>query len=145
MNNWLSRSKKKLLMEADSTNQFTAKCTVDVNFDMDAVYKGKFLSNYNYYDVTTVEVKYTIEFDMRSWGLKDISVYNPKGDKTIDFMIDVEEGDEEESIDFVGMIDWDLIVMEREYGSTDTTMISPNQLELHFDKDCKLIEGTVIY
>ena len=147
MNNWLKASKAKLLKEERGQNQFTTEVTVDVSFENGATYEGRELVDINYYDATTLKLNYIIDIELRSWGLKDVTVYGPSGDKSIEFQIQVEskEGeDETDFIDFVGTIDWDKVEMDREYGA-EGYFISPSSIELQFDKNCKFVQGTVNY
>ncbi len=145
MDNWLKRSKAKLLKERSGDNQFTTEVTVDVVFDDGAVYEGKKLA-YNYYsNATTIKINYLIDIELRSWGLKSVVVYAPSGEPEIEFEIEVESEDgESDFIPFKGAIDWSKVDIEREYGE-EGFLISPDSMELQFDKNCKLTQGTVTY
>jgi hypothetical protein len=134
-----------VLKEQDGDNQFTTEVTVDVVFDKGAVYEGKELEGRFYSDATTIKIKYLIDMELRSWGLKDVTVYAPTGDPTIEFDIEVKtEDDETDLIPFKGTIDWSKVAIEKEYGQ-EGYLISPDTIELQFDKDCKFVQGTVTY
>ena len=145
MNNWLRRSKAKLLKEQSGDNQFTTEVTVDVVFDEGAVYNGRKLAYQYYNNATTMKINYLIDIELRSWGLKSVVVYAPTGEPDIEFEIEVEgENGESDFIPFKGAIDWSKVDIEREYGE-EGFLISPDAMELQFDKDCKLTQGTVTY
>lgn len=145
MNNWLKASKAKLLREQSDNSKFTTEVTVDVVFDEGAVYNGKKIEYRFYSDVTTMKINYIIDIELRSWGMKSVAVYAPTGEPEIEFEVEVEgEDDENDFIPFKGAIDWSKVDIEREYGE-EGFLISPHSMELQFDKNCKFIQGTVMY
>lgn len=140
---WLNKSKNVLTEGVADT--YRAKCTVDVSFDSGAIYQKRKLASKFYHEVETITVNYVIEIEAREWGLKDVSVYGARGPAEIDFEIEVEgEGGESDFIDFKGKINWDEVEMEREYGEEGWT-INPSSIELHYDKNCNFVNGTVNY
>jgi len=137
--------KEKLIREQGGENEFTTKVTVDIVFDEDAVYEGKKLAYRFYPNATTMKINYLIDLELRSWGLKSVAVHAPSGEPDIEFDIEVESEDgETDFIPFKGAIDWSKVDIEREYGE-EGFLISPDSMELQFDKNCKLTQGTVTY
>jgi len=136
---------EKLIREQGGDNQFTTEVTVDVVFAEGAVYEGKKLAYRFYSDATTIKINYLIDLELRSWGLKSVVVYAPSGEPDIEFEIEVEaENGESDFIPFKGKIDWSKVDIERE-SSKEGYLISPDSMEIQFDKDCKFIQGTVTY
>lgn len=134
-----------VLKEQSGDNKFTAKVTVDVVFDQGAAYEGKELEDRYYSDVTTMNVNYLIDIELRSWGLKSVAVYAPSGEPNIEFEIQVAgQNGKDEFIPFKGAIDWSKVEIEREYGE-EGFLINPHTIELQFDKNCKFDQGTVMY
>lgn len=145
MNNWLKTSKAKLLKEQSGDNQFTAEVTVDIVFDEDAVYEGRQLKYRFYSNVTTMKVNYLIDMELRSWGLKSVTVYAPSGEPDIEFNIELVTGERDtETITFKGVIDWSKVDIERE-DDEEGFLINPHTIELQYDKNCKFDQGTVMY
>lgn len=134
-----------VLKEQGGDNKFTTEVKVDVVFDEGAVYEGKELEYRFYSNATTMKINYLIDFELRSWGLKGVAVYAPSGESTIEFEVEVAgEDGETDFIPFKGTIDWSKVEIENESGQ-DTYTISPDTMELQFDKDCKFVQGTVMY
>lgn len=144
---WMRQNKvgpyvKSSLNEADGDNKFTTEVEVEVVFDEGASYEGRQLAYRFYSKAATMKINYHIDFELRSWGLKSITVYAPSGDPNIEFEIEVEgEGGESDFIPFKGTIDWSKVEMEGEVDS----FIHPEGIELQFDKEGKFIQGTVTY
>lgn len=104
-----------------------ASDTYSVKVDLDVMQPGMEIE-FGFPD--QVEVKFEIDMDVRSWGIKDILVI-PKGKVVIP--LDVDGKDVE--------IEVDLETAVLEYEEAD--FISPTELHVTIDKDLKVIESTL--
>ena len=70
----------KRLNEDSTDSKYRMECEVDLNY-FGAKYKGLEID-----DITTSKMTLTFDIDMegRSWGIKDISVYNVQGPSEIE-------------------------------------------------------------
>ena len=79
------------------------------------------------WDVQPIKIKWSAELELRSWGIKDISVFVPDQEVTLIFTIaNPKTGDEEER-----QIQFPLTNIKASFGYDFTTQINPTQLTIH--------------
>lgn len=81
------------------------------------------------WDVQPVTIKWQVEFEMRSWGIKDISVYVPDQEVTLMFTIADQNGDEVEKEATFQLTD-----IKTNMGYDYNSMVSPSTLNIHDNK-----------
>jgi len=106
------RNLAKNLNEDSMDNKYRMECEVDVNH-FGAKYKG-----FEIDDITTSNMTLTFDVYMegRSWGIKDISVYNVQGPSEIEVEIFYYPEDGEDSVDetITIPISWENVDMQKD-------------------------------
>lgn len=102
---------KSLLKESVSTDSYTQEVTL--NFDG----YNSTLKNHeiNYINPVKVNLNFYITFDVKSWGVRGISVYGISGPTEVEITVDYYDVDEEErSIEVPIRIDWESAVINED-------------------------------
>lgn len=102
----------KNLNEDSMNGKYRMECEVDVNY-FGAKYKGLEID-----DITTSNMTLTFDIDMegRSWGIKDISVYNVQGPSEIEVEVVYYPEEGEDSVDetITIPINWENVDMQKD-------------------------------
>lgn len=100
------------LNEDSMDSKYRMECEVDLNY-FGAKYKGLEID-----DITTSNMTLTFDIDMegRSWGIKDISVYNVQGPSEIEVEVVYYPEEGEDSIDetITIPINWENVDMQKD-------------------------------
>jgi hypothetical protein len=100
------------LNEDSMDSKYRMECEVDLNY-FGAKYKGLEID-----DITTSNMTLTFDIDMegRSWGIKDISVYNVQGPSEIEVEVVYYPEDGEDSVDETITIpmNWENVDMQKD-------------------------------
>lgn len=102
----------KNLNEDSMNSKYRMECEVDLNY-FGAKYKGLEID-----DITTSNITLTFDIDMegRSWGIKDISVYNVQGPSEIEVEVVYYPEEGEDSVDetITIPINWENVDMQKD-------------------------------
>ena len=102
----------KNLNEDSMNSKYRMECEVDLNY-FGAKYKGLEID-----DITTSNMTLTFDIDMegRSWGIKDISVYNVQGPSEIEVEVVYYPEEGEDSVDetITIPINWENVDMQKD-------------------------------
>lgn len=102
----------KRLNEDSTDSKYRMECEVDLNY-FGAKYKGLEID-----DITTSKMTLTFDIDMegRSWGIKDISVYNVQGPSEIEVEVVYYPEEGEDSVDetITIPINWENVDMQKD-------------------------------
>ena len=100
------------LNEDSMDSKYRMECEVDLNY-FGAKYKGLEID-----DITTSNMTLTFDIDMegRSWGIKDISVYNVQGPSEIEVEVVYYPEEGEDSVDetITIPINWENVDMQKD-------------------------------
>jgi len=123
---------RRVLLEDLADNEYEAEVELDLFHSREP--NGYSLDDYG----IKVRVRYTLELDIRSYGIKDVSVYGLKIDP---FTVDWEEGEEGEKPAPIEVNVEDASGIKIDTGSdrSITLPFYPTTLELHLDDNFKVI------
>ena len=99
------------LSESGDDNSYSREVRVSINYYGGVSYKGMEIN-----DILSANVKlsYTIEIDARSWGIKDISLYNITGPSEIQAEVEYFVDNDNTSNDMVTLqIDWSKLTTDK--------------------------------
>lgn len=106
------KSLTRRLNEDSMDSKYRMECEVDLNY-FGAKYKGLEID-----DITTSNMTLTFDIDMegRSWGIKDISVYNVQGPSEIEVEVVYYPEEGEDSVDetITIPINWENVDMQKD-------------------------------
>jgi hypothetical protein len=123
---------RKILLEDLADNEYEAEVELDLFHSREP--NGYSLDDYG----IKVRVRYTLELDIRSYGIKDVSVYGLKIDPfTVDWY-EGEEGEKPAPIE-VNVEDASGIKIDTGSDRSITLPFYPVTLELHLDDNFKVI------
>lgn len=118
------------LSEAGNDNSYSREVKVSINYYGGVLYKGMEIN-----DILSANVKlsYTIEIDARSWGIKDISLYNISGPSEIEAEIEYYIDNDNTSSDMITLqIDWSKLTTDK----NNNGLISVgDELEINLQND----------
>lgn len=122
--NFVSNDNKKpqVINEELRDNEYVMECEIDFDFRFEELkYKGGIIDDIN---DTLTNVKFNIDMDVRSYGIKDMSVYNFIGEPTIttggSIYSETDDDTHEEEIEI--SIDWENVEIEVE-SNKESSMI----------------------
>jgi hypothetical protein len=112
LQNQLKQLTKNLKEDMSTGGKYRMECKVDLNY-----YGAKF-KGFDVDDISTSNMFLTFDIDMeaRSYGIKDISVYNVQGPSEIELEVLYFPNENEDSVDEVITLplNWDNIEMEKD-------------------------------
>jgi hypothetical protein len=118
------------LSESGDDNSYSREVRVSINYYGGVSYKGMEIN-----DILSANVKlsYTIEIDARSWGIKDISLYNITGPSEIQAEVEYFVDNDNTSNDMVTLqIDWSKLTTDK----NNNGLISVgDELEINLQND----------
>lgn len=123
----------------NESNEHDYRREVEVKvYAYNATYKGREISDIG---ASNIPLKFLIDMEVRSWGVKDVSLYGIRGPEYISMTIDYytnEKGDyESESIDV--KLDWDTLETNDTKGEGIITIGDELQIELSNDESGNLV------
>jgi len=123
---------RKIVLENLADNEYEAEVDLDLYHSRKP--NGRTLDDYN----VKVKVRYTLELDLRSYGIKDISVYNVRIEP---FTLEWEEGEEGEELAPININIENGSDIKVDTGSDSgiTLPFYPTTLEIHLDDNFKPI------
>lgn len=102
---------KSLLKESVSTDSYTQEVTLKFNGYSSTLKNHEI----NYINPVKVNLNFYITFDVKSWGVRGISVYGISGPTEVEITVDYYDVDEEErSIEVPIRIDWESAVINED-------------------------------
>jgi len=124
--------------DAAPSNQYTRDISVHF-YHSGVVYQGHEINDV---EKTRVRVTFLIDIDARSWGIKDISLYNISGPSELDAYINFFLNDDEEDYANVKLkINWDALKVEKQKGQGTVTVGDELEITLVNDRDGNVIVG----
>lgn len=102
---------KSNLSESGNDNSYSREIKVSINYYGGVLYKGMEIN-----DILSANVKlsYVIEVDARSWGIKDISLYNINGPSEIEAEIEYFTDNDNTSNDMITLqLDWSKLTTDK--------------------------------
>jgi len=140
--NQLKGLTKKLNEDSSSDNKYRMSCKVDLNY-FGSKFKGKEIN-----DISVSEMTLTFSIDMegRSYGIKDISVYNVQGPSEFELEVDYynDEGDDTDIETITLPLNWDNVTMEKDDELSYIGIGSTIQIDLINDENGELAVDDII-
>ena len=140
--NQLKRLTKNLKEDMSTGNKYRMECKVDLNY-YGAKFKGQDID-----DITTSDMVLTFDIDMeaRSYGIKDISVYNVQGPSEIELEVLYFSNENEDSVDEVITLplNWDNVEMEKDDELSHIGIGDMIQIDLVNDENGELVVDGII-
>ena len=102
--------------------------------------KGKEIA---YINNSSTSLKFLIEIEGRSWGIKDINLSNITGPEQIEMEVEYYEGEEVREITIPLHIDWSNIKIDKMTGHGVVTVGDELEITLANDHDGNLIVGSM--
>jgi hypothetical protein len=128
---------KKLVSEEESNNRYRRNVKVNLNH-FNLTYKGNEINDIIV--IGDIDVSYIIELDQRSWGIKDISLYNITGPNTIQLEVSYYIDDDNTNDEIIELpINWEEIDMEYMYNESIVTVGDTLNVELDNDNKGNLM------
>jgi hypothetical protein len=128
---------KKLVSEEESNNRYRRNIKVNLNH-FNLTYKGNEINDIIV--IGDIDVSYIIELDQRSWGIKDISLYNITGPNTIQLEVSYYIDDDNTNDEIIELpINWEEIDMEYMYNESIVTVGDTLNVELDNDNKGNLM------
>jgi hypothetical protein len=124
------------LSEVENDNSYSREVRVDINYYNGVMYKGMEIN-----DILSpsVRLSYNIEIDARSWGIKDISLYNISGPSEIQAEIEYYVDDDNTSADMITLaIDWSKLTTDTNNNGGIITVGDVLEINLMNDKQGNL-------
>jgi len=118
------------LSESGNDNSYSREVKVSINYYPGVLYKGMEINDILSANIT---LSYTIEIDARSWGIKDISLYNISGPSEIEAEIEYYVDNDNTSSDIITLqLDWSKLTTDK----YNNGLISVgDELEVHLKND----------
>lgn len=128
----LTESQIKRLTEAKSDNQYKANVRASFNA-FNLTYKGREI---DYVDPITFDLKFLIDIEMKSWGIKNLSVYGFNGPESIQTSIGVftKEDDYSRPVDISIPVDWENVLNVEEVKGRGVATIE-RELEINLTQN----------
>ena len=100
--------------ESLDNGRYEMKCKIDFNYSSDLKYKGQEIEDIGYGLEYTLN--FLIEQEHRSWGIKNVSVYDVQGPEDLDVeVVYYPEGSEDPKEEYITIkVDWDSTNYESE-------------------------------
>jgi hypothetical protein len=128
-------SNKKTLNEGVS-DQYSRKVEVNI-YVGNSTFKGKEINDVSRYDMT---ISYGIEIEAREWGIKDILLYDIKGDDNLEIEVEYFLDENNTDTEMVTIpIDWDTLETESNTGEGVVTVGDTLDVNLTNDANGNLI------
>lgn len=125
------------LVKEDLDNTYRREVKVYFNHH-NTTFKGREISDINAYG--SVIVYFLIDVEGRSWGIKDVSLYNIKGEETLKVIVDYYINDLDEDQEVVNLkLNWDEIETEVIKGEGIITVGDTLQIDLTNDENGDLV------
>ena len=122
--------------ENESNRRYSMKCNVDVEY-YDKTYKG---AEINHIIASDIELTYDIDIEARSWGIKNISLYDIQGPSEIELEVHYyPNGDDSETETITIPLNWDNVEIEEEEGQGVITVSKDVTLTMENDENGGLI------
>lgn len=138
--NQLNTIKNKLVTE-NSDDRYRREVNVRIR-PYRASFKGKEIN-----DVTANEgvfLTFLIDIEHRSWGVKNVSLYDIRGEQTLNVRVDYFEDENTENYEDVNItLDWDKLETESINGEGIITIGDTLEIELSNDQNGNLIVGSM--
>ena len=138
--NQLNTIKNKLVTE-NSDDRYRREVNVRIR-PYRASFKGKEIN-----DVTANEgvfLTFLIDIEHRSWGVKNVSLYDIRGEQTLNVRVDYFEDENTENYEDVNItLDWDKLETESMNGEGIITIGDTLEIELSNDQNGNLIVGSM--
>lgn len=138
--NQLKTIKNKLVTE-NSDDRYRREVNVRIR-PYRASFKGKEIN-----DVTANEgvfLTFLIDIEHRSWGVKNVSLYDIRGEQTLNVRVDYFEDENTENYEDVNItLDWDKLETESINGEGIITIGDTLEIELSNDQNGNLIVGSM--
>lgn len=129
---------RKTIIEGSDSN-YESEVEVKVYIYRVSTYKGKEISDVRPYQ--NIKLSFVIDMEVRSWGVKSVSLYGIRGPESIKMTVDYyinEEGDyESEDIDV--KLDWDKLETDDKSGQGIITIGNELEIELMNDENGNLV------
>lgn len=138
--NQLNTIKNKLVTE-NSDDRYRREVNVRIR-PYRASFKGKEIN-----DVIANEgvfLTFLIDIEHRSWGVKNVSLYDIRGEQTLNVRVDYFEDENTENYEDVNItLDWDKLETESINGEGIITIGDTLEIELSNDQNGNLIVGSM--
>lgn len=124
------------LSEVENDNRYSREVKVAINYYGGVLYKGMEIN-----DILSanMNLSYIIEVDARSWGIKDISLYNITGPSEIEAEIEYYIDNDNTSTDMITLaIDWSKLTTDTNNNGGIITVGDVLEINLKNDKQGNL-------
>ena len=142
--NQLSEVKKRILKEGLSNNEYTVECNVEF-YQPNLTYKGMEIDDIRMEG--TLYLKYYIDIDYRSWGIKDVSMFGYEGDSEIDIVVSCYDPDSDDfntkDFEMTLPLNWDNVEVETNDGSGMITVGRDVTVNLEIGDDGELVAKNI--
>ena len=146
VNNYVSKeeSKSTIINETIMNKRYEQKCNIDFNYGSDVKYKGREIEDIGY------KLEYTLSFiidqEHRSWGIKNISVYDVQGPEELETEVEFyNEGSDDLVDEYITIkVDWDQVKYESQGAAGMVGIDQDVQISLGNDSEGNIIANEII-